>query len=128
MNNTINAIRMIQMRILTSTAMCVEYDSWSDEFQVKEIARAMSPKSNFGFSEIPMIQKEDLEAMTWSELVDFGFVNWGSELLLIPLYLAPFMDPDMELTSIMGKVSTLSECDKDARQGCIAFGIEYPKP
>lgn len=77
--STINKIRNIQMRILNSAAMAVEYNSsWGDEYSLEEIKRSLSSESSFSFSENAVISIGELQQCSAEELYNTGFANWDS--------------------------------------------------
>lgn len=122
--NTIEKLTAARNRALNTAAMTNEYkDSWGSDFALKELAMGFSTKSGFGFTEIPVITKEELVALDKCILYEFGFGNWDGNLVLIPLWVVGFMDENEEVTSISGDKKKLSECDKDVRFGCIAWGF-----
>lgn len=124
MNSTIDKLKTARRRVLNAAASVNEYhNSWGVDFSFKELARGLSNTKDFGYEEIPVITQDELKQLGRETLYEFGFGNWDGKLLLIPLWLVNFIDPNMEVTSIMDNKSTLAECDKDVRGGCIAFGL-----
>lgn len=117
-------LNMIRRRVLNAAASVNEYkDSLSSEFSFKELASGLSPNKGLGYEEISLVTESDLRELDREVLYLYGFGNWDGKLLLIPLWLINFLDPNMEVTSIMNNKSTLKDCDKDTRGGCLAFGI-----
>jgi hypothetical protein len=57
------------------------------------------------------------------ELFDLGFGNWDGGLVLIPLWLLPFLNPNEKVRSITGDYTTIGEADNDHRGGFIAYGF-----
>jgi len=105
--------------VLNRAAEVIAYDSWSDEFARKELRKEL-PKDAMDI---------DPYELTMEQMKDLGFARWNyeSDLMLIPLWLLPFLKEDIETESISGnKYSKKSELDTDNRYGCIAFGV-YPK-
>ena len=122
--NTIEKLNAIRNRILTVAAKCDTYkDTWGVDYVIKSLSEGFSPRESFMLEEIPMVTKEEFAALSRETLYLYGFGNWDGKLLLIPLWLVNFMPSDTVVTSITGNVSTLGECDKDVRCGCIAFGF-----
>ena len=124
MKNKVAAkIEQIKARILTACAESVLYDSWTSEYAIKNIKEALSPKKAFCFAKIELISKSDLEELSFSDLTDIGFGNWGGRIALIPLFLKPFIEEDLPVESILGEKTTLKEADTDHHIGFLAFGI-----
>lgn len=122
--NTIEKLNTIRQRVLNAAASVNEYkDHWGTDFSFKELAAGLSPNKCFGWEAIPLVTEDELKSLNRETLYGYGFGNWDGKLLLIPLWLVKFMDGQMEVTSIMGDKSTLTECDKDVRGGCIAWGF-----
>jgi hypothetical protein len=117
-------LNTIRRRVLNAAASVNEHkDSWSSESSFKELASGLSPNRGLGYEEISLITESNLRELDREVLYLYGFGNWDGKLLLIPLWLINFLDPNMEVTSVMNTKSTLKECDKDTRGGCLAFGI-----
>jgi len=75
---------------------------------------------------------EDFEPLTISDLKSVGkdalfeyleFGNWNDHLILLPLWIVPFMEPTSIVKSINGQLKILKDCDLDGRFGCIAYGF-----
>ena len=96
---------------------------WATDFsseRIKEIPDVFSKSEYF--------RKVDPNEMTKEQLVDLGFQEWDEEsgLLLIPLYVYPFLKDEIMCGSISDTYSRLikvSEIDIDQRFGCLAYGI-----
>lgn len=55
---------------------------------------------------------------------DFSnYLDEGSKIRLIPLWLQPFLNPNLTVYSIDGEPSSLKDADKDHRGGYMAFGF-----
>jgi hypothetical protein len=120
----IDKLNTIRRRVLNGAASCNEFkNSWSNGFVMKELAACLSPNKGFGWEGISLIKQEELKNMSRDVLYSYGFGNWNDELILIPLWLVNFLDQSELVTSINGDVTTLGECDKDVRGGCIAYGF-----
>jgi hypothetical protein len=114
----------IRRRVLNGSAMVNQYrSSWGDKYSFKELDMALSNKKGFGWEEIELITQNDLKTVDRQTLYNYGFGNWDDKLILIPLWLVNFMDQTEEVVSIMDKKSTLADCDKDVRGGCLAYGF-----
>jgi hypothetical protein len=121
---TIDKIRNIQRRILTAASETVVYQTnWGQEYALKNITSACSPEDSFSFPVIETMTLDDLRTCSREELYSVWFGNWEDDLLLIPLYLVPFIYKFEKVHSISGQESMLMNCDSDARFGCIAYGF-----
>jgi len=110
----------IMMLILTRAGEVISYD-WDDEISSFNIKDCSKFKDEEWFSPI------DPSTLTKEQMIDLGFGAWSdeSELMLIPLWLVPFLKSEIELTSIFGEieVTKISDIDKDHRFGRIAYGV-----
>jgi len=66
---------------------------------------------------------QNFKSIDISVLKEFGFKSWNDRLLLIPLWVTFLLPNDFEVISIMNDTSTIGNCDKDVRFGCIAYGF-----
>ena len=120
----IEKLNNIRRRVLNGAAMLNEFrPHWDDEFAFKELDMALSNKKGFGWEEYDVLTQAELKTLDLQTLYDYGFATWKDTLILIPLWLIGFMDKTEAVVSISGRESTLAECDKDVRGGCIAFGF-----
>jgi hypothetical protein len=118
---TLSLIKSYARALLNTAGMCNAYDSWSDGFCRQELKTYAEPCS------AGVITLEMLRNIDRNDLLDLGFGLWSEEtpnLLLIPIWLVPFMDKNMEVTDIFGEKDKLSNVDLDTRFGCIAYGLE----
>lgn len=108
---------------LRSWAEVATYD-WGDEFACKEIRKLAD-----SFLDKHPEHLIDLTKLSSSDLEELNFGKWeeDSPLRLIPLWLYPFCDKSVEVTSIFGEKLKLSEADTDNRFGYLAFGINKNK-
>jgi hypothetical protein len=117
-------IEAIRRRIINGVAEIKEYhEHWGSDFSLKELNEIFSNKSSFGRNSIDYITIDELQTVPKQKLFEYGFGNWDGGLILIPLWITYFMEPTTEIISISGDWSTISECDKDTRFGCIAYGF-----
>lgn len=70
----------------------------------------------------------DITSLNAEELLELGFGKWNStsNLLLIPSWIFPFIDPELDVTSIFDEVVKFEDIDTDTRFGCYAYGIVVP--
>lgn len=114
MTNTKIKLDAIRRNILTVSAMVNEYN-WDADFKEKELKSAFTPGEY-------RLTLDELRKLDRKTLYDYGFGNWDGTMILIPLWLANFID-DCEVISIMGDKKMLSQCDRDVRYGFMAWGF-----
>jgi hypothetical protein len=105
--------------------------NWSNEFRIKEIdsipdtLKRWEENNDTTYTEL---QPSDL---TVDEMKELGFMRWSenSDMMLIPLWIYPFLADVLTTTDINGVTSTLnkSDIDTDHRCGCLAYGITPAK-
>ena len=96
---------------------------WATDFsseRIKEIPSVFSKSEGF--------RKVDPNEMTKEQLVDLGFQKWDEDsgLMLIPLYIYPFLKDEImcgSISDICPRLIKVSEIDIDHRFGCLAYGI-----
>jgi len=121
--NQYNLCVNIRKRIMTKTAEAFVYDNWSAEFvaeQVKGIPIAIIECDGF--------DRIDPNNLTKDEMKDLGFGQWDedSPLMLIPIWLFPFLADEFKTGSISDATESLtkrSEIDNDHRFGCLSYGV-----
>lgn len=115
-----NTLRYCALTVLNTAGYCYMYDEWSDEFCREELREAKNCSAK-------KITLQELIDTPLQELYDYGFCKWSEEsnLLLFPIWVVPFIDPDIEVTSISDDTDQLKNVDLDARFGCIAWGIKH---
>ena len=124
MNNFELAVKLKDM-VVGKAAEIYTYINWKDGFAISEIRGYPDKiKAMEGFFKI---NPTDL---TKSEAEALGFSKWDeeSDLMLIPLWLLPFLIDEFEGGSISnddhGIIKT-SEIDDDHRFGCLATGVYF---
>ena len=113
---------MVRHAIINRAAEVICYN-WGADFsseRIKEITDVFSKSEYF--------RKVDPNEMTKEQLVDLGFQKWDEEsgLMLIPLYVYPFLKDEIVCGSISDKEASLikvSDIDTDHRFGCLAYGV-----
>lgn len=121
---TIEKIEAIRRRIIFGSAEIFHYrNSWSDKFCKEQLEDTFSVNESFGKNAIELLTADELKALGRDTLYHYGFGNWDNNIVLLPLWIVSFVEPDTILTSISGFTTTLKDCDKDIRYGCIAFGF-----
>ena len=113
---------MVREAIINRAAEVFNYD-WSDDFsseRIKEIPDVFSKSAYF--------RKVDPNKMSIEQLENLGFKKWDGEsgLMLIPLYLYPFLKDGLmcaSISDIEARPIKVSDIDTDNRFGCLAYGI-----
>ena len=109
--------------LVNKAAEIYSYVNWEDGFALSEIRGYPDKiKSMDGFFDI------DPTKLTKSEAEKLGFGSWDeeSDLMLIPLWLLPFLVDEFAGGSISDdKSETIkkSDIDNDQRFGCLATGV-----
>lgn len=119
---TFQLCQMILVATATRAAEPIEYTSWGTEFAIKHIrdlpGRLMKSPDFF-----PV----DPNDLTREEMENLGFRKWSeeSDLMLIPLYLLPYLKEGITVTSISGDqyFFFFESVDNDHRMGLLAFGV-----
>ena len=80
------------------------------------------------FSKSKCFRKVDPNEMTKEQLLDLGFQKWDEDsgLMLIPLYIYPFLKDEImcgSISDIEARLIKVSEIDIDHRFGCLAYGV-----
>lgn len=112
---TAEKCKFAQELVLRRAAEVMAYKNWSKEFALEHI--------NDYPDEVKNIDPND---MTAEELEERGFGKWDddSDIMLIPLWMLPFLPNEVKTTDIMGKDHTKkSEIDNDNRFGYLAYGV-----
>ena len=99
---------------------CYSWDNASSSKRIKDIPDVFSKSEYF--------RKVDPNEMTKEQLVDLGFQKWDEDscLMLIPLYVYPFLKDEImcgSISDICSRLIKVSEIDIDHRFGCIAYGV-----
>jgi hypothetical protein len=120
--DTFELCKAIRKAIVNRAAEVMTYKGWSDEFcaeQIREIPEWVKGSENFR----PIHPAE----LTAEQMKELGFCGWSEEssLMLIPLWLLPFLADEFEGGCIDGETRTFKrdELDNDHRFGCLAYGV-----
>lgn len=119
--NTFKTLKNIQHCITRRTAEVLAY-SWSDDFCLKYIREMVGVVKDTDWFPNDGVDIQELSIAEMEEL-GFGLWNDASQLRLIPLWMAPYLNQNTDVLSIRGESCKLSEADNDNRFGCIAYGI-----
>ena len=113
---------MVRQTIINRAAEGFSYSLDADFLskRIKEIADVFSKSECF--------RKVDPKEMTKEQLLDLGFQKWDEDsgLMLIPLYIYPFLKDEImcgSISDICSRLIKVSEIDIDHRFGCLAYGV-----
>lgn len=76
------------------------------------------------YEDISLFTVDELKSLGRDVLYEYEFGNWDHSLVLLPLWIVNFVEPDSIMTSINGDTKMLKDCDDDSRFGCIAYGFK----
>ena len=113
---------MVRQAIVNRAAevFCYNWDNTSSSKRIKEIPDVFSKSDYF--------RKVDPNEMTVDQLDNLGFQKWDDEsgLMLIPLYVYPFLKDEFmcgSISDIAARNIKASNIDTDTRSGCLAYGV-----
>lgn len=113
--DTYTLCKAARRHVLTRAGEAMAY-SWDSDFAIKNL------KENYR-EEIMHLDPNDL---TKEEMEDLDFGRWSdeTEVMLIPIWMYPFLHENIHTISIGGdKHTSKSEIDTDHRFGCLAYGV-----
>lgn len=118
---TFQICQMILLATATRAAEPIAYQSWGDSFTVKNIRDL--PGRLYASPDFEPVDPNDL---TLEEMKNLGFCKWSddSKMMLIPLYLFPYLKEGVRVTSISGDEYFFfrESADNDHRMGLLSFG------
>ena len=113
---------MVRQAIVNRAAevFCYNWDNTSSSKRIKEIPDVFSKSDYF--------RKVDPNEMTVDQLDNLWFQKWDDEsgLMLIPLYVYPFLKDEFmcgSISDIAARNIKASNIDTDTRSGCLAYGV-----
>ena len=113
---------MVRQAIVNRAAevFCYNWDNTSSSKLIKEIPDVFSKSDYF--------RKVDPNEMTVDQLDNLGFQKWDDEsgLMLIPLYVYPFLKDEFmcgSISDIAARNIKASDIDTYTRYGCLAYGV-----
>ena len=113
---------MVRQAIVNRAAevFCYNWDNYSSSNRIKEIPDVFSKSDYF--------RKVDPNEMTVDQLDNLGFQKWDDDsgLMLIPLYVYPFLKDEFmcgSISDIAARNIKASDIDTDNRFGCLAYGV-----
>lgn len=118
---TFQICQMILLATATRAAEPTVYQSWGSEFTAKNIRDL--PTRLYASPDFEPVDPNDL---TLEEMKNLGFRKWSddSNMMLIPLYLLPYLKDGFRAISISGEEFTFNrdKADNDHRMGLLSFG------
>lgn len=119
---TFEKCRIIRAFILRRASEVLVYENWSEGFAVDWLRGCVQvckedKKTNF-FD----INPSDL---TLEQVLLLGFLKFGENQYLVPLWLYPFLNDELTLTCIDGTpVTKKTEIDTDNRSGMLGYYVK----
>ncbi|MFA5378180.1 MAG: hypothetical protein WC455_20675 [Dehalococcoidia bacterium] len=113
----------IRRVILKRAGEIMAYSNWGAEFSYRQITEL---KHHEALEDARGIDPNNL---TREQALDLGFGRWedGNPLLLIPIFLLPFLAETFDYMSFTGERGTTRDnMDNDNRYGCLAYGVVLP--
>lgn len=127
--NAYTKLEKLRSMLLTEAAAVGAYH-WGEEFSYRTIRCEWNLKRPV-WEDVERISVQELQAMPFSQLKNFGFAPWGdnTKLLLIPLWAWNLIKDGEVLTSINkeDKTKGIDDIDLDHRFGNIAWGFMHPE-
>lgn len=126
-NKTKRVLDNIKSYMANRMGMLAQYKSWDKETAIYGLDQYITDSKNV----IPHI--EDIKQLSYDDLKSLGFGVWAARsdktaLVLIPIYLLPWLHKEDEIEEIDGEITTIAKADDDVRFGCIAGGFRYTLP
>ncbi|MEG2503083.1 MAG: hypothetical protein RSB44_00175, partial [Carnobacterium sp.] len=116
-------VEILKNSLLIAAGEALNY-SWDSEYKIKNIQSMIQ----YSIDDIDKLLKGRLKTLKITHIemnaLNFGVWDDKSDLRLIPIWLAPFINQDVQVTSISGNTTILKDADRDHRGGYIAFGVE----
>lgn len=117
---TYEICKYIRKRFTLAASDACMYTNWPDEFKLQSVLQVPDDIKNAdGYRPV------NVTDLSEQEMEELGFGLWDEEskLMLVPVWLLPFLDPDVLLTSISGDTASPVDVDNDQRFGCLAYGV-----
>lgn len=121
---TFEKCNVIKRTILRAAAESTMYESWDKDFKLENLLEVPEIVSKWEKEHGSF--KIDPNEMTKKELEKLEFGKWHKEsnLMLIPIWLYPYLADNLETISISGSEhTTKAEIDNDHRFGNLAYGV-----
>lgn len=126
-NKTKQVLDNIKSYMANRMGMLAQYKKWDKETAIYGLDQYIADSKNV----IPHI--DDIKQLSYDDLKSLGFGIWDARsdktaLVLIPIYLLPWLHQEDEIEEIDGEITTIAKADDDVRFGCIAGGFRYTLP
>lgn len=116
----------VQENLITIASAVMVY-SWDEDFALQQIRELPDRIKTY-----PWFSPIDPNDLTHDQMVRLGFRRFDEEngLMLIPLWLFPFLPPTLHCSTITGRTTTFNTCDldTDTRFGMLAYGVIPKEP
>lgn len=122
--NTFEKCELVRTSILNVASEVAVYEGWDADYCVRKI-RGLAGKLERG-SDVDSLSNINPCLLTRDQMVRLGFGYWekGNPMMLIPLWLYPFLTKEFNYESVNGeKGSIKSRMDMDHRFYCLAYGV-----
>lgn len=122
---TYHKIKAIREALLRVTGESLTYNVWSDEYRLTNIKDIFKHIKNWETKSDNSF-KIDPSDLSLEEMIEFRFYNYLEEknIMLIPIWLFPFLSDEFECESILGtKHFKLSELENKSKYGCLIYGV-----
>lgn len=121
--NTFETITRLQSAVANKAMQGYSYKTWTDSFARSDFrshTQNIKKKHSFKKADFLSLTKEQRELF-------LGYWSKDSNLMLLPLWLFEFIDPEEELICIDGNKSKQKDADNDTRGGYTAYGFEFER-
>lgn len=112
----------IRRNLLRAAGEVVAYTRWSDDFAAHRIKETVQQTRQW--HDDPDYFKVDPTDLLYQQCIELGFAPPSDQaMLLIPLWLHPYLTENFSWISITGKTGTKKPADNDHRHGWLTYGI-----
>ena len=119
---TFEKCRVIRTFILRRASEVLVYENWSEGFAVdwlRGVVQVCKEDKKTNFFDI---NPSDL---TLEQVLLLGFLKFGENQYLVPLWLYPFLNEELTLTCIDGTpITKKTEIDTDNRSGMLGYYVK----
>lgn len=125
--SVIEKLNKARDRVLDTAAMVpVILESHGPDSTSDFLREGFSTSETLVQAKLKPITLQDLRNVNREVLYTYGFRKWEGELLLIPLWLSYFMEPNTEVESIFGEIYTIGELMTNSpRSNRSLYGFRY---
>jgi len=123
--NTYEKCVRLRKIIVNRAAEIMVYQSWENDFSSENIRKL--PEKLAASEKGKDLLNIDPCDMSADQMRELGFERWEDDnpMMLIPLWLFPFLKDEFETDSIDGETGLMrkDDMDVDSRFGCLAYGV-----